>query len=68
MTEKTKTVVLRFVRGTAALVVAALAAWVVSPDVLDIVPDAYDWIVVGVVAPGLLAIDKALRYGSDPGE
>lgn len=68
MTNKTKTVLLRFARTLAAIGVGALATWVVSPDVLSIVPAQYDWIVFSVVSPGLVALDKWLRFGSDAGE
>jgi len=65
MTNKTKTVLLRFVRGVAAVAIAAAATWVVSPEVLDIVPTQYQWLVFTFLAPGLLALNKWLRYGSD---
>jgi hypothetical protein len=68
VTNKTKTVVLRFVRSLAALVIAGVATWVVSPDVLGIVPDDYEWVVFLVLAPGLQALNKWLRYGDAPGE
>ncbi len=68
MTSKTKTVLLRFVRSLAALVVAAVATWVVSPSALDLVPTQYQSFVFLLVAPALVALDKYLRYGSDSGE
>jgi hypothetical protein len=68
MTAKTKTVLLRFARTLGALGVAALITWVSSPDVLSIVPSGYQWVVLAVVTPALVAAEKWLRYGADPGE
>lgn len=65
MTDKTKTVLLRFARSLAAIAIAAAATWVVSPDVLDLVPASYQWVVFVVLAPGLQALNKWLRYGED---
>lgn len=68
MTKKTKTVLLRFARATAALVVGAVAGFIVGPEALEIVPDPYDTLVTMTVAPALLAAEKWLRFGRDPGE
>lgn len=68
MTNKTKTVLLRFARSLAALVIAGVATWVVSPEVLGIVPDDYEWVVFLLLAPALQAANKWLRYGDAPGE
>jgi len=65
MTSNTKTVLMRFVRGAAAVAVASVAAFVISSDFLSIVPDAYDFVVVMVVAPVLLAAEKYIRDGGD---
>lgn len=65
MTSNTRVVLMRFVRGVAAVVVASTAAWVVGPEALELVPDPYDWVVVGVGAPALLAVEKWLRDGGD---
>jgi hypothetical protein len=68
MTDKTKTVVLRFVRSMAALVIAAAATWVLSPDALNVIPDDYEWVVFLLLAPALQALNKWLRYGDDSDE
>lgn len=68
MSLKFKTVLLRFVRGVGGVAVAFSASYVVSEDVLGLVPDQYDWLFIGVLAPALIALEKYLRYGSDPGE
>lgn len=68
MTEKTKIVLKRFARSTAALFVGTAAAWAVGPDALSVVPDQYDNMLVLIVGPALLALDKWLRFGSDKGE
>lgn len=61
MTDRTKAVLRRFARGLAAVVVAFVATTVVSEEFLGLVPDQYDFLVTGIVAPLLLAADKALR-------
>lgn len=65
MTKHTRVILMRFARGVAAMGVAAAAAFVVGDDFLSIVPDDYDWMVVGIGAPALLAVDKWLRDGGD---
>ena len=55
----------RFLRGLGAVVLAFLAAWVVSDDALGLVPDQYDALVIAIVAPSLLALEKWLRDGGD---
>lgn len=63
MTDNTKVVLLRFVRGVAAVAVASAATFVVGDEFLGIVPDAYDFLVVGIGAPALLALEKFIRDG-----
>lgn len=65
MTSNSKTIVLRFARATAAVAIASVAAFVVTSDFLSIVPDSYDFLIVGVVAPAILAAEKWLRDGGD---
>lgn len=65
MSEKTKAVGLRFARVLAATVVALVAAWVVSPEVLNLVPESYRFIVVSIIAPLLVSLDKYLRVAPD---
>jgi hypothetical protein len=60
-----KTILLRAVRSLAAVVLGFVAAWVVGPDALSLVPDAYDPLVVAAVAPALLALEKFVRDGGD---
>jgi hypothetical protein len=61
LSAKSKTVLIHGAKALGAIVVGFVASWVVSPDVLAIVPNPYDVLVTAVVAPGLLALDKALR-------
>ena len=65
MNPNRKTILLRFARGVGAIVVAAVAAFVVGPEFLDIVPDQFDELVVVIGAPALLALEKFLRDGGD---
>ena len=65
MTSSRKTILLRFLRSLAALIVASTAAWVVGPDALSLVPAGYQFIVTGVLAPALLALEKWIRDGGD---
>jgi hypothetical protein len=65
MTSPRKTIFLRFARASAAVFIAGAAVFVAGPDFLGLVPDDYDWVVIGVVAPALLAIEKFLRDGGD---
>jgi hypothetical protein len=60
-----KVILLRFARGLGAVLLAGLAAYIVSDDVLSVVPDQYDFVVVSIVAPALLALDKLIRDGGD---
>lgn len=64
MTNNTKLVLKRFAKGLAAAVLAVLATWVASPDVLNLVPTSYQWIITAAVVPGLLAIEKYLGVKS----
>jgi len=68
MTNKTKTVLLRFARVTTATAVASIAGFIAGPDVLSWVPGGYQFLVTGALVPALVAFEKRLRYGSDPGE
>lgn len=65
MSPNTKTILLRFARSLAAVVVGTTAAWVIGPDALSLIPAGYQFIVVGVVSPALLALEKFLRDGGD---
>lgn len=60
-----KVILLRGLRSLGAVVLGFLAAWVVGPDALELVPDAYDNYVVVIVAPVLLALEKLIRDGGD---
>ena len=68
LTTKWKTVILRGIRSAAAVAVASLAAYVTGPEVTALIPAGYQFLVVGAVVPSLLALEKWLRYGGDPGE
>lgn len=58
----------RFLRGLGAVLLGFLAAFVVSDDALGLIPDQYDMLVVVVIAPALLALEKFLRDGGDAGQ
>lgn len=60
-----KVILMRFLRGLGAVLLGFLAAWVVGPDALAVIPSAYQPIVLTVVAPALLALEKLLRDGGD---
>lgn len=68
MTHRQKTVLLRFGRTLAAAVVAAVVAWLASPEVADVIPKAYIPLVTVALTPMLTALEKSLRYGKEPGE
>jgi hypothetical protein len=65
VSNNSKVIVFRFLRGVAALVVASAAAFIVGPEFLGIVPDSYDFLVIGIGAPAFLALEKFLRDGGD---
>jgi hypothetical protein len=65
MSANTRVVLMRFLRGLGALLVASAAAFIVGPEFLGIVPDQFDFLVVMVGAPALLALEKFLRDGGD---
>lgn len=67
MSESRKVILKRALRGLGAVVLGFAAAWVVSDDALALVPDAYDMLVVAIVAPTLLALEKWIRDGGDAG-
>ena len=64
MTENTKTVLLRFVRSSAAVALAGLIGFIASPAALDIVGDKYAVLITAVAIPVLTAADKWLRGGT----
>ncbi len=68
MSKKTKTVLLRVLRALGATVIASVAAFLAGPDVAEIVPGGYQFLVTGITVPLLLGLEKYLRYGGDPGE
>lgn len=65
MQPQKKTIIARALRAAAAVAVASLAAWVVGPEALSLIPAGYQFLVVGAVAPALLALEKYLRDGGD---
>lgn len=65
MSSNTKTILLRFARGLGAIVAASVAAFVIGPEFLAIIPDEYDNYVVIFLAPLILAVEKFLRDGGD---
>ena len=65
MSPTTTVILLRFARAAGAMVLASAAVFVAGPEFLGIVPDDYDWVVIGFVAPALLALEKFLRDGGD---
>lgn len=68
MSDKTKTILLRFLRVGAAGVVAYVIAWLAGPDVTELLGAERAVLLAAVLTPLLAALEKALRYGADPGE
>lgn len=69
LSKKNRTVIARFLRSLGAVVTSFAAAWVVGPDVMGVVDNPLiQSFLVAVVAPTLLAANKYLRFGDDPGE
>jgi len=68
MSKKTKTILFRFGRALGATLVAALAAFLVGPEAAGLVPSGLQFVITTFLVPVLLAGEKALRYGGDPGE
>lgn len=60
-----KVIALRFLRALGAMVLGFLATWLVGPDALSLVPDTYQPLIIIIVAPALLALEKFLRDGGD---
>jgi hypothetical protein len=59
---KRKAVLIRGLKGLAAVALGFVAAYIVGPNVLDVVPTEYQFLVTGIVAPSLLALQKALTW------
>lgn len=69
MSDKQKTVLMRFVRTTVATLAGVLAGWLAGPEAAELVDnDQAQMVITMVVIPGLVALDKMWRYGNDPGE
>lgn len=68
MSTKAKTVLIRGLRIVAFTVVGAVIGYLSGPEVSDLVPAGYQFLITGAVIPALAALDKYLRYGNDPGE
>lgn len=66
MSNKTRTVLVRFGRvllyGTIGVLIAAL------PDAFANIPQEYQFIAAPILVAIIAALDKARRYGTDPGE
>jgi hypothetical protein len=60
-----KVILYRALRALGAVLLSFAASWVVGDDALSIVPDAYDALVIALVAPALLALEKFVRDGGD---
>lgn len=65
MNPSKRVILLRFLRATGALIAASAAAWVVGPEALSLIPAGYQFVIVGAVAPALLALEKFIRDGGD---
>ena len=68
LTLKRKTILLRLLRTAGAAVVAWALNWLASGGLVDFIPAGNAALVVVVLTPILTALEKYLRYGSDPGE
>lgn len=60
-----KVILLRAARSLGAVLVGSAAAWVVGPEALALIPAGYQFLVVGALAPALLALEKYIRDGGD---
>lgn len=60
-----KVILKRAARALGAVLVGFAAAWLVGPDGLSLIPDQYEALVIAIVVPGLLALEKYLRDGGD---
>ena len=66
---KRATVLKRFARTLGATILSVIAAWAVGPEALDMVDNAAaQALIVGVLAPMIVAVEKSLRFGEEPGE
>jgi hypothetical protein len=61
MTNTSKLVLIRGLKALGAVVIAGLATWVASPDVLNLVPTSYQFFITAVGVPALLAAEKYLK-------
>ena len=69
MSDKRKTVLLRAARTAGASALAWLTAWIAGPDVSEIIGNGeYAVLLAAVLTPIFAALEKAIRYGNDPGE
>lgn len=67
-TTKKKTVILRALRTASAVAVAGFVGWLSGPDVTELLGAQNAVLLAAVATPLLVALEKALRYGKDPGE
>lgn len=65
MTANTKHLLIRYGRLVGAAAIASLVTFLVSPEVLNIIPNPYDLLVTGLAIPFLAAIDKKI-FGESP--
>ena len=68
MSPRLKTVLLRLSRVATASAIGAASSYILSPAVLDYIPTQFSTLLVATLPALVVAAEKWLRYGSDPGE
>lgn len=68
MSHKRKTVLLRFARTLTATAFAGVISLLASPEALDWVTRDQALVINFVLIPVLTSMEKAFRYGTEPGE
>lgn len=68
LNDKQKTVLLRLLKTVVAGAIAAVIAWLASPDVANVIPTDAALYVIPIITSLLTAAEKSLRYGQDAGE
>ena len=65
---KMKVILMRALRTGIAIAISGVIAWLAGPEVADLVGTERAVLLAAVLTPMLVATEKWLRYGSDPGE
>jgi hypothetical protein len=69
MSHKNKTVLLRWARGLGATLLANVLVVVTNPAAMNYATNHWqEFLTVNLLIPTITAVEKFLRYGSEPGE